>query len=211
MLDQPGLDADYVGAGFGRVLPPGARPALLLIDLVRAYFDPASELFLGETACLESAARVLEAARSAGVPVLHTRVSYARDGVDGGLFFRKVGALRHFVGDAPLGRPCPEVAPLPGEVVVTKQYASAFFGTSLASTLAALRTDTLVIVGVSTSGCVRASAVDAISSGLVPLVVREAVGDRDPGPHEANLFDLQAKYAEVVSEEAVIHYLKERG
>jgi nicotinamidase-related amidase len=97
--------------------------------------------------------------------------------------------------------------------VVTKQYASAFFGTTLASQLKALGVDTVLIAGVSTSGCVRATAVDACQHGFVPLVVRDAVGDRHPGPHEANLFDLQAKYAEVVDLEAAAAYLAslERG
>jgi maleamate amidohydrolase len=97
--------------------------------------------------------------------------------------------------------------PRDGEVVITKQYASAFFGTSLASTLTAMGVDTVVIVGLSTSGCVRASAVDALQHGFVPIVVREAVGDRDPRPHDANLFDLDAKYADVRDEDEVIAYL----
>jgi maleamate amidohydrolase len=171
------------------------------VDLVRAYFTPGAELYLGRRhPCLDSASRLLEAARGGAVPVVHTRVAYAPGGVDGGVFFRKVGALRHFVGDGPLGELMPEVTPLPDEVVLVKQYASAFFGTSLSSTLTALAVDTVVIAGVSTSGCVRATAVDAVQHGLVPLVVRDAVGDRAVGPHEANLYDLQAKYAEVVSE-----------
>lgn len=97
--------------------------------------------------------------------------------------------------------------PKPGETVITKQYASAFFGTPLSSLLASLGVDTLLIAGVSTSGCIRATAVDACQHGYVPLVVREAVGDRHPAPHEANLFDLQAKYAEVVTLETARAYL----
>jgi maleamate amidohydrolase len=193
---------------FGRTLPFGERPALVLIDLMRAYFEPGAELYMGSRACLESAARVLAVARDAGVPVVHTRVAYGPGGLDGGLFFRKVAPLRHLVGDGPLGALMPEVAPLPGELVIVKQYASAFFGTSLASTLTALRADTLLVTGVSTSGCVRATAVDAIQHGFVPVVVRQAVGDRDPGPHEANLFDIQAKYGEVWDESAVVAALR---
>jgi maleamate amidohydrolase len=102
-----------------------------------------------------------------------------------------------------------EVAPVDGELVVVKHYASAFFGTSLVSTLQARGTDTVVLAGVSTSGCIRATAVDAIQYGFVPLVIRDAVGDRGPGPHEANLFDLQAKYAEVVSEQTATGYFAE--
>lgn len=94
-----------------------------------------------------------------------------------------------------------------GETLIGKQYTSAFFGTSLVSTLTALGIDTLLIAGVSTSGCVRASAVDACQHGFIPLVVHDAVGDRYPAPHEANLFDLQSKYAEVISLEAAERYL----
>ncbi|WP_371779794.1 isochorismatase family protein [Streptosporangium subroseum] len=189
---------------FGRTLPFGERPALVLIDLMRAYFEPGAELYMGSRDCLDAAAHVLLAARDAGVPVIHTRVAYGPGGVDGGLFFRKVAPLRHLVGDGPLGALMPEVAPLPGELVIVKQYASAFFGTSLASTLTALGIDTLIVTGVSTSGCVRATAVDAVQHGFVPVVVRQAVGDRDPGPHEANLFDIQAKYGEVWDDTDVI-------
>lgn len=208
--DQPDLAGDYASAGFGRTLDWGTSPAVIAIDMVRAYFQPGAELYLGGRDCLESAARVLQAARAAGVLVLHTRVGYAPGGVDGGLFFRKVAALRHFAADAAggLGEIMPEVAPLPHEPVIVKQYASAFFGTSLAATLAANRIDTLVITGVSTSGCVRATAVDAIQHGFLPIVVRQAVGDRDPRPHEANLFDLAAKYAEVRDEAEVIERLR---
>jgi len=196
-----------VEAGFAGRLTPGTRPALIMVDFVRAYFEPGAELYMGLDTCLHSAARVLEAARRAGILVLHTRVSFSAGGLDGGLFFRKVGALKHFVGDTPLGRFMPEVSPLPSEVTIVKQYASAFFGTTLASTLRANSVNTVIIAGVSTSGCIRATAVDAIQHGFIPLVPRESVGDRDDGPHEASLFDLQAKYAEVMPEASVLDYL----
>lgn len=208
------LDDDYAGAGFGRQLQPGRRPALLLIDFVRAYFEPGAELYMGTDSCLAEAAKLLAAARGADIPVVHTRVVFTPGGADGGIFYKKVAALRHFAaggGDGRLGEIMPEVAPNDGEVVVVKQYASAFFGTSLVSTLNAAQVDTVLIAGVSTSGCVRASAVDAIQYGYVPLVVRDAVGDRDPRPHEANLFDLQAKYAEVISASAAHQYLADLG
>ena len=162
---------------------------------------------MGIDSCLHSASRILAAARKAGILVISTQVSYSEGGVDGGVFFHKVDALKHFVGITPLGEIMPEVAPLPNEVVITKQYASSFFGTTLASTLQAAGVDTLIITGVSTSGCIRATAVDAIQHGFIPLVCRDAVGDRNDGPHEANLFDLQSKYAEVVSEESIVNYL----
>lgn len=196
---------------FGGRLRPGIRPAVIAVDLMRAYFEPGSPMELPSKDCLRSAARVLSAAREHGVRVLHTRVAYAADGADGGVFVRKVGALKHLYGGGPLSELMPEVAPAEGELVLIKQYASAFFGTTLASTLHALGVDTVVIVGVSTSGCVRATAVDAVQHGFIPWVVRDAVGDRDPGPHEANLYDLQAKYAEVVDEATAMGYLEEQG
>lgn len=194
-------------AGFGRHLVPGKRPALILVDFVKAYFEPGAQLYMGIDDCLHSASRLLRAARSAGILVVHTQVSFSEGGVDGGVFFKKIDALKHFVGNAPLGEIMPEVKPLSSEVVIVKQYASSFFGTTLSSTLQASGIDTLIITGVSTSGCVRATAVDAIQHGFIPLVCRDAVGDRNDGPHEANLFDLQAKYAEVMSEELILQYL----
>ncbi|WP_396658792.1 isochorismatase family protein [Microbacterium sp.] len=208
--DRPGRDRvlSQAEAGFENQLEPGRRPALLMVDLVRAYYEPGAQLYMGETESLRGAASLLAAGRSARVPVIHTRVSYSADGADGGYFFRKVGALRHFVGETPLGEIMPEVTPEGDEVTIVKQYASAFFGTTLASTLRALDVDTVLIAGVSTSGCIRASAVDAIQSGFIPIVVREAVGDRDPAPHEASLFDIQAKYGEVYALADAIAYLE---
>ncbi len=192
----------------GGHLTPGVRPVVLAVDLMRAYTDPQSPLCLGSLEPVHAAARVIEVARACGVPVVHTRVEYAPDGVDAGHFATKVGALRLLFGGGPMSEIVAEVAPAPGELVVTKQYASGFFGTSLASTLHARGADTVVVVGVSTSGCVRASAVDALQHGFVPLVVREAVGDRDHEAHAANLRDLQAKYAEVLGEADVTDYLR---
>jgi len=195
------LKESYASGGFGHALEPGRRPALIVIDFVGAYLVPGSPLYAGVEAARDAARELLLAARAAGIPVLHTNVSYQRGGRDGGVFFRKLPALACFEAGAH-----PELAafaaglePADGETVITKQYASAFFGTSLASTLTALGVDTLLIAGVSTSGCIRASALDACQHGFIPLVVRDAVGDRHSAPHEANLFDLQAKYAEVVS------------
>ena len=196
--------------GFAGELRPGRRPAVLSIDLMRAYFDPASPLCLPSRDCLASAARVLSAARGNGVPVFHTRVEFALDGSDGGVFVRKLPALEQLYGGGPMSELMPEVAPAEGELVISKQYASAFFGTPLASILVARGVDTVVLVGVSTSGCIRASGVDAVQHGFIPLVVRDAVGDRTPQTHEANLFDLQAKYAEVVDENAAVIYLEEQ-
>jgi len=204
------LTDNYAAGGFGLALQPGRRPALLVIDFVRAYLVEGSPLYAAAEPARAAAQTLLEAARRAGVPVVHTNVQYQPGGRDGGVFFRKVPALECFEAGArpDLAAFAAGLEPVAGETVITKQYASAFFGTTLASTLTALGVDTLLIAGVSTSGCVRASAVDACQHGFIPLVVREAVGDRHPAPHEANLFDLQAKYAEVVGLQLALEYLQ---
>ena len=199
------LAENYKGAFDGN-LPFGQRPALLIVDFVVAYLDPASPLYAGVEDALASNERLLAAARKAGIPVLFTKVVYTPGGADGGVFYRKVPALRLFDKGSPLGAFPASLQPREGELVISKQYASSFFGTHLAATLTAQGIDTLLITGLSTSGCVRATALDACQHGFLPFVVREACGDRHPGPHEANLFDLQAKYAEVISEaEALAH------
>lgn len=212
--DAPGggHGAGHDRSGWGGALRPGQRPALLLIDLVRAYFDEGGAFELPSCGSLESASRLLAAAREAGVPVIHTCVRYAPGGADGGVFCAKVAGLAVFAADGPVGPDDPgafrpEVTPAAGELVIAKQMPSAFFGTSLAGTLTALRVDTVVLAGVSTSGCVRASATDAMSHGFVPLVVADACGDRSSAVHDANLADLAAKYAEVVDEPAALAYL----
>ena len=201
------LQADYRAAGFGGALPFGRRPALLVVDAVQAYLQPDSPLYAGVEPALASLVRLISAARAARVPVIYTVVVYTAGGADGGLFYRKVPALKAFDAGSPLGRFPPQIVPRDDEVVVVKQYASAFFGTPLASTLRALEVDTVVMGGFSTSGCVRASALDALQHGFAPFVVREACGDRAPRPHESSLFDLQAKYAEVLAEEQALAHL----
>jgi maleamate amidohydrolase len=199
-MASPSASDNYAGVYEGR-LKPGSRPAVLIVDVVAAYLTEGSALFMDTAAAArDSNARLAAAARAAGVPVVFTNVQYKPDGSDGGVFYRKAPVLQAFIEGSPLGAFPPELTPLPGERVFTKQYPSAFFGTGLAEALHTGGIDTLLITGYSTSGCVRASALDAMQHGFIPLVVREACADRHPAPHEANLFDLQAKYAEVISE-----------
>jgi maleamate amidohydrolase len=180
----------------------GTRPALLLIDFCQGYFTPDCDLYGGEPieTALQSALRVREAARKAGVPVILTNVVYHAQAIDGGRFFEKAAPLRYFLQGHPMGAFGPGLVPHEDELVVSKQYPSAFFGTSLASTLTAMGVDSVLLTGLTTSGCVRASCVDAMSHGFRTAVVAEACGDRHSAPHEANLFDMNAKYADVVSE-----------
>lgn len=206
-LTGKALTEDYAKAGFRGRLGFGSHPALVIIDFALAYLEEGSPLYAGVEDTLASCERVLEAARAAGIPVIITRVEFHPGGVDGGVFYRKVAALACFDRGNPLAELAPSLKPEPGDIVVTKQYPSAFFGTSLASTLTSLGIDTLIVTGVSTSGCVRATALDACQHGFVPVVVRQAVGDRSEAVHEANLFDLDAKYADVTDEDEVLDYL----
>ena len=200
------LTSNYRGVLDGQ-LPFGESPAVLIVDVVMAYLDPASPLYAGVEGALASCERLVAAARTASVPVIFTNVEYQPGGKDGGVFYRKVPALSVFERGSSLGAFPPTLQPLPGELIVIKQYASAFFATPLASSLSASGIDSLLIGGFSTSGCIRATALDACQHGFIPFVVSDACGDRHPDPHAANLFDLQAKYAEVVGESDVLKLL----
>ncbi|PJJ56381.1 maleamate amidohydrolase [Mumia flava] len=203
--------ADYRGAGFLGRLGAGVRPAVLVVDVVEAYLDPDSPLSDSGgrfEAARRATADLVAEARTAGVPVVFTEVRLVRGGADGGLFRVKVPALAAFEEGSPMARFPDDPAPQDGEVVVSKQYASAFFGTSLASTLNAWGIDTVLIAGFSTSGCVRASATDALQHGFRPLVVADACGDRTAQIHERNLFDLDAKYADVVGLDDALAYVR---
>ncbi len=185
----------------------GVRPAVVVVDLVRAYTEAGGPFLLPDPApAVAATAALVDAARDAGLPVVWTVVRYDRGLADGGLFVRKVPALAAFAEDAEGGWGGLVLEPRPGEPVVVKQYASAFFATSLAATLHAAGIDTVVVAGVSTSGCIRASATDALGHGFRPQVVRQACADRMPELHEQNLRDLDAKYADVVDlPEALAH------
>ena len=190
------LAANYARA-YNRRVGFGARPALILIDFCMGYFDPACELHAGVEDALASALRLRTAARAANIPVILTNVVYHPSAIDGGRFFEKAAPLKHFLQGSPMGAFAPGLTPHADELVISKQYPSAFFGTSLSSMLRAQGVDCLLLAGMSTSGCVRASGVDAMQHGFIPVVVSDACGDRHPSPHEANLFDLAAKYADV--------------
>lgn len=211
MTEQGNLAGDYASAGFGGKLVPGERPALLIVDLVMAYLDPQSHLYAGVETELAANERLVAAARDAGIPVIFTNIEYRADGFDGGMFYRKVPALRAFAPGSPLGAFPPSLQPRENELVLGKKFPSAFFGTPLSAILTAARIDTLFITGYSTSGCVRATALDALCHGFLPFVVREACGDRDPGVQQANLFDIQAKVAEVIDEASALAAIAKVG
>jgi nicotinamidase-related amidase len=163
------------------------------------------------SAALEATARLLGAARARRAPVVYTTVRYDTGCPDGGAFLEKVPALRIFEDGGPWSAIDERVAPCPGDPVIVKKFASAFFGTSAASIFTSRGVDTVIVTGSTTSGCVRASAVDALQSGFRVVIPRECVADRAPGPHEANLFDLQAKYADVLTLDEVLAALNPAG
>jgi maleamate amidohydrolase len=203
------LTSNYKGVFDGR-LGFGAKPAVIVVDFVRAYTTQGEKLYAPDVAtAVNETVALLSAARAKAVPVIYTRVLYNQNGLDGGVFVKKVPVLRSFVASNPMTEIVPELAPRAGDTILVKQYASSFFGTCLAAMLTALQVDTLVITGCSTSGCVRATALDACQHGFRAIVPRECVGDRHAGPHEANLFDINSKYGDVVAKREVLTYFSE--
>lgn len=191
-------------AGFGR------WPALIVIDVNVGFTHPESPLVCDLESVVEAIRRLLAESRRAGIPVVYTTVSYTEgDKRTAAAFIDKVPALLTLEAGSRWVEIDPRIAPAEGEPVLNKLFASAFFGTALSSFLAANGCDSLIVTGASTSGCVRATVVDALQHGYRPIVPREAVGDRNPAAHEANLYDIDTKYGDVVSVEDVLAHLEE--
>jgi maleamate amidohydrolase len=188
----------YRRQGFAQTIGIGQAPALAIIDFVVGFTDPRHFGGGNIRPAIERTVDLLALARARGWPIVHTRVVYADDGSDCGGFTIKVAALRGLTETSPLSQIVTELTPYPGELILRKRNASAFFGTELAGWLAGRRVDTLLIAGCTTSGCVRATVVDACSSNFRTVVVTDCVGDRAIGPHEANLFDMGQKYADLM-------------
>ena len=200
----------YARAGFGAEIERGLRPAVVVVDLSRGFTEARFPTGSDLSAEVGATARVIEAARSAGVPVVYTTIAYEPGDAagDGALaWLRKAPGLAVLAAGSELVEIDPRIEPRAGEPVLVKKGASAFFGTDLAERLRAEGVDTVLVCGATTSGCVRASVVDAVQHGFPTLVVREAVGDRARAPHEANLFDIEQKYGDVVSLDDALSYL----
>ncbi|HYF88642.1 N-carbamoylsarcosine amidohydrolase [Azospirillum sp.] len=205
MTDGQSASDNYKGV-WGNRIGFGERPALLVIDFMQGYTTEGAPLYApGVVSAVAETVELLDAARRTGIPVVHTNIRYHPGHfADGGMWVRKAPVMKDMVEGNPLAAFCPEVMPRPDEVVISKQYASSFFGTSLAPMLHAMGVDTVVLTGCSTSGCIRATAVDAVQHGFRTIVVRECVGDRHDGPHEANLFDIDSKYGDVVNKQEAL-------
>ena len=189
----------YERQGFGGALRMGKAPALLIVDFQVGFADPG--VFGGGNiaAAISATVPLLAHARKAGWPVAHTRVVYAADGSDAGVFALKAPGLLKLTESSAISQIVPQLSARDGELIVRKQGASGFFGTGLASWLALKRVDTLVVAGCTTSGCIRASVIDAMQYNFRPVVATDCVGDRALGPHEANLFDMGQKYAALMT------------
>ena len=191
---------DYTGAGLqGSLDLTRPRPtALVLVDPAQVYTDPRCPLYAGVEPAVEAMRTLLGRARDAGLPVFVTRIGHHPSGVDSAIYGRKVPALRWYADDSPYAAYIEGLAPQGDDFEIVKQYPSAFVHTNLVSTLTFLGVRRVLIAGLSTSGCIRATATDALAYGFEPVIVADAVGDRLASVHEANLFDIRAKSGEVV-------------
>lgn len=194
----------YEKQGFAQTIGLGERPALVMVDFVLGFTDPAHFGGGNINDAIGATQYLLRAARQRAWPIAHTRVVYADDGSDAGAFTRKAPGLKKLTETSPLSQIVKELQPLPGEVVIRKRQASAFFGTEFSSWLIWNKIDTLLVTGCTTSGCVRATVVDAVAHNLRTIVVTDCVGDRAMGPHEANLFDMGQKYADLMTAAQVL-------
>jgi maleamate amidohydrolase len=200
----------FAERGFGQRIGFGLHPALIVIDLLKGFTDPNMPLGANFDKEMVETKRVLASAREADIPIFYTAVAYEeQDLKDAGVWARKQKGTSSLVAGTPAVELDPRLERRDSEAVILKKYASAFFGTDLIARLNSRRVDTLLITGCTTSGCVRATAVDAVQNGVIPVVIREAVGDRAEAPHRQSLFDLEQKYADVVSVDEVLTYLSD--
>jgi len=202
----------FKARGFGIKIGFGERPALIVIDMLKGFTDPKMPLGAPLESQIEAQKPMLQVAHERGIPVIFSTVIYNdADLKDAGLWAIKMKGSLSLKAGAPATEIDPRLDMKPSDSLLVKKYASCFFGTDLVPRLLNQRVDTLIITGCTTSGCVRATAVDAVQNGFRPMVVREAVGDRSAAAHEQSLFDLNAKYADVVGLEETLQYMKTVG
>lgn len=198
--------------GFGIKIGFGGRPALIVIDMLKGFTDPAMPLGANLDREIEAQKPLIKVAHERDIPVIFSTVIYEEADIkDAGIWALKQKGARTLTAGSEAVRLDPRLDKRAGDILLVKKYASCFFGTDLVPRLNSRRVDTLIVTGCTTSGCVRATAVDAVQNGFRPMVVREAVGDRSTAAHEQSLFDLDAKYADVVSLGETLQYLKTVG
>jgi nicotinamidase-related amidase len=200
----------YARAGFGAPVRRGIRPALVIVDLTRGFTEESYASGADLSHVVRHTAELIREARTAGIPVIFTVIEYTAAEAEGHAvtWLDKAPGMRAMVQGSDAVEIDPRLSAATEDVVIVKKGASGFFGTTLASVLSGLGVDTAIICGATTSGCIRATAVDAVQSGFSVLVPHECCGDRAQGPHEANLFDIQAKYGDVISAAQAIGYMR---
>lgn len=201
------LRQEFRDKGLGGRVGFGQRPAVLAVDLITGFTDTRSPLAGNLDSQVDATVALLGPARVAGIPVIFSTVAYDRGLQEAGLWIRKIPSSSWLVEGSEWVGIDPRLEQRPEEMTLVKKYASCFFGTDLAARLVSRKVDTLLITGCTTSGCVRATAVDACSYGFHTIVVEEAVGDRAVLPHAASLFDIDAKYGDVVTLDETLRYL----
>lgn len=195
--------------GFGIKIGFGERPALIVIDMLKGFTDPAMPLGANLDSEIEAQKPLLKVAHGRGIPCFFSTVMYEEADIkDAGIWALKQKGVQTLTAGSEAVKVDPRLGMEPKDILLVKKYASCFFGTDLVPRLNSRRIDTLIITGCTTSGCVRATAVDAVQNGFRPMVVCEAVGDRSAAAHDQSLFDLNAKYADVVSLGETLQYLK---
>jgi maleamate amidohydrolase len=197
--------------GFGTSVGFGSRPALLVVDFTRNFTSSETDLGADMGAQVAEANRLILAARAAGAPIYLSTIAYDDPEAESGVWIAKIRGLRELVIGTPEVEQDPRLALAPSDRIVVKRFASCFFGTSLADDLRSQDIDTLIIAGCTTSGCVRASAVDACQHGLRTIVAREATADRIAASHEQSLIDIDLKYGDVLPVDTILRYLADKG
>ena len=206
--DHQETTEDYRRKGFMNRSGYGTKPALLVVDFIYGFTDPTTPLGGDFSKELAVTADLLETFRAAQLPIVYTTIAYEPGFEDGGVFVKKVPSLKILEVGSKMVDVDNRIRPRPDEYVALKKYASAFFDTDVDAYLKPRSVDTIIMTGCTTSGCIRASAIDSMQYGYLTVVVEEGVGDRAQGPHDANLFDIDAKYGDVVSVDEVNSYMK---
>jgi maleamate amidohydrolase len=204
-------EAFFRQRGFGQKIGFGERPALIIIDMIKAFTNPDMPLGADLNSQIAATRPLLDAAHARNIPIIFSTVIYDKEMKEAGIWGLKMKGTQTLITGTDAVEVDERLDMRPSDSLLVKKYASCFFGTDLVSRLLSRRVDTVIIVGCTTSGCVRATAVDAVQTGLRPMVVREAVGDRSAAAHDQSLFDLNAKYADVVSLEETLQYMRTVG
>lgn len=198
----------YSQRGFAGRMGFGKKPSILVVDFSKGFTDERSPFGCNLDSQIRNSIRILREGRKIGVPIIFTTVAYNEGLKDAGLWIKKIPSLKVLTENSSWVELDPRLERRPDEIILVKKFASAFFGTNLSSLLTSQNIDTLIIIGCTSSGCIRATAIDSMQNGYYTIIPAECVGDRDEIPHEANLFDIDSKYGDVVTTEDVLQYLQ---